>query len=161
MIKNADEEEMRAEDEDNLVAKDMISKHKMYLKRHLKQQKVVERAKHISTELAMKFPSRSPTDNPKVYHASAANYMDWIKKEIIRFNEQPALSPELTGVPSIRRYLYSLPAQKNLRDCTLHLNVVIPSFIERVWRAVSDSDRDTGFRELADRFDKIRLDFVI
>ena len=159
MIQHAEEEENRADEDDNLAARDISSKHKAYLTRHLKQQKISSRAKTIATDLSLKFPSPSREDNPEVFHASASNYMDWIKKSTLRFNEQPALTPDMTGVPAIRKFLYSLPTQNNLRDYTLHLTVSLPAFIDKVKRA-TDLERDEGFRELAEEFDTIRDRFI-
>ncbi|KAF2678130.1 hypothetical protein K458DRAFT_446566 [Lentithecium fluviatile CBS 122367] len=132
MIQITEAEENRADAEEDWVVDDIFSKHQIYLKRHLVQVKVFDRSKHIDEELATKFPSRSPADNPEVFHASASNHMDWIKKPELRFNEQPPLSPHLTGLPGIRRFL----------------------------RIVADTDRDTRFRDLTEAFDGIRQEFI-
>jgi len=160
MICEAENEHNRADEEDDLQAKDLISKYILYLQRHLKQAKVIERSKNIDEELSAKFPTQARTDNPEVLHASASNYMDRTKKAHLRFTEQPELPPELTGLPSIRKFLFSLPAQRNLREYEVHLAVTIPSFIEKIRRAIADSDRDTGFRDLAEQFDTIRHEFI-
>jgi hypothetical protein len=42
----------------------------------------------------------------------------------------------------------------------LFINVLIPSFIEKISRTAKDSDRDAGFRDLVDEFDKERTIFI-
>jgi hypothetical protein len=160
MIEKAEEEEQRANDDGDTTAEENIAIYKLYLERHLKVQKVEDRAVDITAHLSTKFPSQSREDNPEVFHASASNYMDWIKRPKLKYTDQPALSPGLTGIPSIRQFLRALPASNNLRDYTRHVNVRIPGFIEKMKRTVADSDRDTGFRDLADEFDVIRTEFI-
>lgn len=159
MIQEAEEEENRAEEEDDIIGRDTITKYKSYLQRCLKQRKITDRANDITLEISTKFQGRSANDLPDIFHASASDYMDSIKKTKIKFADQPALSPSMTGIPAIRQFLFSLPAQKNLDDYSTHVNVLVPAFIEKAKRATTESDRDAGFRTLADEFDCMRHAF--
>ncbi|ORY15215.1 hypothetical protein BCR34DRAFT_478262 [Clohesyomyces aquaticus] len=152
----ADDEATQAEEDDDAVKGDQIAKYKMHLERQLKQRKIEERAADISRELAIKLQGREKDDVPSCYHLSAADYMKWIKRDKILFRDQPALSPQMTGIPSLRQFLFALPAQKNLDSYTAHINVVVPALLENVKRVVTECDRDVGFRNLADEFDRVR-----
>jgi hypothetical protein len=137
------------DDGDDDRARD-FRRYKTYLERYRKQRKVTDRSDDISCQLTAKFH-----DPPQILHASAENYLRWIKKDKIGFDGQPALTAEMTGIPKIRQILYSLPADKNLKDYTKHITVAVPVLIEKTKRAVSDFSRDAGFRHIADDFDQL------
>ncbi|KAF2638562.1 hypothetical protein P280DRAFT_499892 [Massarina eburnea CBS 473.64] len=149
LIRVADEQERISEEEDEILARVNVSKYKLYLNRLLEKQKIEDRKKEIDNQLAVKLQGRSSNGTPEVFHASAFYYMQLIKRDKIMFSEQPAL-----------KYLFSLPAEKNLKDYVFHINILIPSFIEKIARTTKDSDRDAGFRDLADEFDEYREDFM-
>jgi hypothetical protein len=132
-----------------------LTKYAIYLERKLKERKIDDRAKYISKDLTSKLTDRTKT-SVEIFHVSASEYMQWIARDKIRFSDQPTLSPEKTGIPAIRQLLYSLPAQKNLDDARKHIYSTLPAFIEKVNRVVVDSDRDVGFKNLADEFDRFR-----
>jgi hypothetical protein len=97
---------------------------------------------------------------PQIFHASASEYMDWIRKPKFTFANQPSLSPDMTGIPAIRDFLFSLPAQQSLKDYERHINSTIPAFIEKIKRTVAERERDGGFRTIADDFDAHRRAFI-
>lgn len=148
------------EDGDNSKKRRLIEQYRTYLERSRKQIKIMQRAENISTELKSKLQGRSTKAMPQIFHISASEYMDWIRKAKLSFSNQPALSPEMTGIPAIRSFLYSLPAQQSLRDYESHINVAIPAFIDKIKRTVTDNDRDGGFRTIADDFDSFRKNFT-
>jgi hypothetical protein len=141
---------------------DLLNRYVTYLKRYMKSYKITERAKEISDTMITTKSRVWPTgEAPEMFHISAASYMNWIKKEKILFSHQPALSPSQTGIPGIRRLLYDLPAQQNFEDIASHVNISVPTFIEKLKRAATHSDRDAGFRTLADEFDScVRRDGI-
>ncbi|KAF2001636.1 hypothetical protein P154DRAFT_596258 [Amniculicola lignicola CBS 123094] len=152
----AEEGAARAEEDDDTSKSDLLAKYKLHLERILKQRKIEERAIDITQELGHKLNGRGAEDSVICFHISAAEYMTWISKDKIMFRDHPALHPELTGIPGVRRYLRSLPAQQNLKDMRTHIFSTVPSFIEKIKRVVSDEDRDAGFKDLADEFDTFR-----
>lgn len=79
---------------------------------------------------------------------------------MIIFTNQPALSVEMIGIPAIRQFLFAIPANQNLKDYERHINTVIPTFIEKIKRTVTDKDRDGGFITIADEFDWSRAGFM-
>ncbi|KAF2126021.1 hypothetical protein P153DRAFT_408019 [Dothidotthia symphoricarpi CBS 119687] len=163
MVQRVEEQETDEDEDDDsnsAVKRETIARYKTYQDRCIKQRKISERAKHITAELASKLQGRSLNDLPEVFHASASDYMESIKKAKIGFMNQPALSPSMTGVPAIRKFLMSLPAEQNLKDYERHINIIVPAFIEKIKRTVSDTDRDGGFRTIADEFDSIRRGFM-
>ncbi|KAE8863540.1 hypothetical protein PTNB73_06747 [Pyrenophora teres f. teres] len=165
LLQEAEDREFSLDDNDDddgesSMKRTRNEKYKNYLEKHRKRMKVLQRAEHISTELESKLRSRSDRDMPEIFHTSASVYMDWIRKPKLGFANQPALSPEMTGIPAIRNFLYSLPAQRNLKDCEIHITKVVAAFIEKIRRTVTDSDRDGGFRTIADDFDLLRKAFM-
>jgi hypothetical protein len=149
-----DDEIQEAEGGDYPEQAEVLNKYVTYLGRYRKYYKITERAHDISQTMATTKSRIWPTgEAPEMFHISASSYMNWIKKEKIIFSHQPALSPSQTGIPAIRRLLYHLPAQRNLEDVATHVNMSVPTFIEKLKRAATHSDRDAGFRTLADEFD--------
>ncbi|KAJ4346030.1 hypothetical protein N0V95_005763 [Ascochyta clinopodiicola] len=148
------------EDDETLKKRNVIDKYKSYLGRLLKQTKVSERAEDMTAKLAAKLQTRNAQDIPQVFHASAAEYMEWIKPSRINFKNQPCLPIEMTGIPAIRQFLYSLPADQNVKDYEHHINTILPTYIEKLKRTITDSERDGGFLTIADQFDGRRKGFM-
>lgn len=119
-----------------------------------------ERAQEIEKILGDTLAGVSHETAIQIFHTSTAEYMNWIKMENIPFDRLPGLSPEHTGVPAIRRFLYSLPASNNLRDYIQHIQNVVPAFAEKLKRIVSEEDRDVGFVTIADDFDHLRRRYI-
>src|SRR5690242_3541150 len=157
LMSNIDDNIVEAQEEGDRNLAYNLTSYKEYLSRYKKASWIAGRTRAITEDMRVGLRGRGIDNMPTFFHVSAASYMEWIKKEKIIFTNQPALSPEATGIPALRRLLYHLPAQNNLNDLTTHVNVVIPTFIEKMKRASTQSDRDSGFRTLADEFDeKIR-----
>jgi hypothetical protein len=163
IIKVEDQIQEAEENDDSPEQRDLLNKYVAYLNRYMKSYKITERAKEISdTMITTKSRVWLTGEAPEMFHISAASYMSWIKKEKILFSHQPALSPSQTGIPEIRRLLYNLPAQQNFEDVVSHVNISVPTFIEKLKRATTHSDRDVGFRTLADDFDScVRRDGIL
>jgi hypothetical protein len=65
-------------------------------------------------------------------------------------DEKPKLSPEATGIPRLRRYLFHLPAQTNFRTLHHHVFETLPDIatqIQRILEKFEDDDRYTEMRE--------------
>lgn len=154
LIQDTENEATIAEEDDDAPKCDALSKYKLYLERRLKERKILERADDISADLTSKLQGRNSYDSPELFHISAAEYMQWIKRDKLIYRDQPALSPLLTGVPRLRQFLYNLPAQRNLDDYARHINFAVPAFLDKMKRIVTQSDRDVGFRTIADDIDR-------
>ncbi|KAF2751527.1 hypothetical protein M011DRAFT_523486 [Sporormia fimetaria CBS 119925] len=149
-----------AGDEDVPAKSDTLDKFRTYLERKLVQREIMDRTQHISKELASKLNGPGPNDVLQSFHVSAVSYMSWLKKEKIMFRDQPALSPHDTGIPGLREYLFSLRADLNLDECARHVFWNVPYYIDKLRRASNNDERDVGFRDLADTFDKLREEFI-
>ncbi|KZM22265.1 hypothetical protein ST47_g6610 [Ascochyta rabiei] len=163
LIQDAEQQDAQLdedEDDEALKKKNVIEKYKSYLERILKQTKVSERAEDMTAKLAAKLQTRNAQDIPQVFHASASEYMEWIKPSRINFKNQPSLPVEMTGIPAIRQFLYSLPADQNIKDYEYHINTILPMFIEKIKRTVTVSERDGGFLTIAEAFDTTRKAFM-
>jgi hypothetical protein len=158
LLMNQADEDVAAAEEDGDDAKcTQISRYKQYLQRCKKSWVIEERAHNISEKLGAALKGPSSEDCVEIIHTSTSNYMAWIKSDKINFKDQPALSPEATGVPVVRRFLFNLPAAQNMRDMVYHITVTVPAYVDKLNRVVTQSDRDAGFRTIADEFDKLRV----
>ncbi|KAH8724226.1 hypothetical protein GQ44DRAFT_760353 [Phaeosphaeriaceae sp. PMI808] len=156
----ADEEAALADEEDNDAKVAQVNRYKRYLHHCSKAQMIQDRASEISEKLGATLKSLSRDGAVEIFHTSTAEYMNWIKTEKIGFNHRPALSPEETGVPPLRRFLFNLPAPQNIRDYTNHINVAVPTFVDKLKHVIGQSDRDAGFLTIADEFDYIHRGFI-
>jgi hypothetical protein len=159
-MQKADEDAAAAEDEGDDTKVLPITRYKQYLQRYKKAYYISERAKDITMKLGETLNSCSTEDKVEIFHTSTADYMNWIKTDKITFDRQPALSPGATGVPTIRRFLFDLPASQNLRNYGYHVNTVVPAFVEKLKRVVTQADCDAGFETIADEFDDLRARFL-
>jgi hypothetical protein len=159
-MEKADQDAAAADEEGEDAKVAQISRYKQYLQRCLKSQMIEDRAKEITEKLGTTLQGLSPDGPVEIMHTSTADYMNWIKTEKIPYSSQPALSPDETGVPVIRRFLFNLPASQNFRDYKNHIEVTVPAFVDKLKRVVTQSDRDAGFRTIADDFDDLRSRFL-
>jgi hypothetical protein len=67
----------------------------------------------------------------------------------------------MTGTPAIRKYLRDLPVEQNPKDYDCHINTTIPAFIDKMKRTVGESNRDGGFRVIAEEFDRLHQGFMV
>ena len=139
---------------------DVLERYQTYLRRQRKKAFIKNRSVNLTKDISKEFTGSSELDIPEVYHVSASDFITWTKNKKISFDNMPALTAEETNVPSIRQLLLSLPAEQNLSDYRNHVNVLIPAFIAKIERTISDTDRDEGFRELADKIDEVRQAFI-
>ncbi|KAH9866645.1 hypothetical protein J1614_008337 [Plenodomus biglobosus] len=121
---------------------------------------IEERKDVVSKKLGAELQGPSQNESVEILHTSTSDYMMWIKSDKIPFDHWPALSPEETGVPAVRRYLFDLPASQNLRDYIYHINEAVPAFVDKLKRVITQSDRDAGFQTIAEEFDNLRGQFM-
>jgi hypothetical protein len=160
LMTRADEDATAADEEGEDVKVAQINRYKLYLQRFKKAQMVKDRAAEISDKLGATLEGLSSDGAVDIIHTSTSDYMNWIKSDRIPFSNQPALSPEETGVPTIRKFLFNLPASQNFRDYNSHIDIAVPAFVDKLKRVVTQSDRDAGFRTIADDFDDLRGRFL-
>jgi hypothetical protein len=124
------------------------------------QAKVLSRIDSITNNFAAKLQSRNSKELPQVFHTSASEYMEWIRPARITFKDQPSLPVEMTGIPAIRNFLYTLPADQNLTDYEDHIYNKLPAFLDRIDRTVTETDRNGGFICISEDFNKVRKIFM-
>jgi hypothetical protein len=66
--------------------------------------------------------------------------------------ERPSLTPEATGLPRLRRYLFHLPAQTNYRTLHYHVFETLPDILTRVQRILEKFDGDEGYTQMREYF---------
>lgn len=152
-----DIEERQEKEEDNV---DILQKYQTYLRRQRKKAFIQNRSVNVTKDISKQFTGSTEFDIPEVFHVSASDFITWTKSKKLSFDNTPALTAEETNLPAIRQLLLSLPAEQNLTDYRTHIEVLIPAFISKIERTISDADRDEGFRELAEKIDDIRHAFI-
>lgn len=63
-------------------------------------------------------------------------------------DEKPKLTPEATGLPQLRRYLFHVPAQTNYRTLHYHVFETLPEIAARIERILEKFDDDEGYTEM-------------
>ncbi|KAK7189641.1 hypothetical protein PSPO01_04031 [Paraphaeosphaeria sporulosa] len=154
-IQKAGDEARAAEDDGEDAKVLLIGQYATYLERQLLLYFVNGRARNLSNTIRAELNDRGADESVKIFHISASNYLEWQAKPMIRFRDQPPLPPSSTGIPEIRRYLYSLVAPKNLSDVARHLNSVVPNYFGKIERVINESDRNADFGSLAREFDQV------
>jgi hypothetical protein len=69
-------------------------------------------------------------------------------------DEQPKISPEATGLPQLRRYLFHLPAQTNFRTLRHHVFETLPDIVGRIQRINKKFESDGGSEHMRQKFDE-------
>ena len=159
----ADEQDSLLEDDSSIesfMKRDTIAKYKSYLTRATLQAKVTSRIESITNDLAAKLQSQNNEELPQIFHTSASEYMEWIKPARITFKYQPSLPVEMTGIPAIRNFLYTLSADQNFTDYGHHIYNKLPAFLDKIKRAVTETDRNGGFICISEDFNKVRKLFM-
>lgn len=132
MTRSVDEEQEEELDEDDDEGEDvkksaLLTKYRNYLERFRKQWKILDRAKNdVDRLLQDKLQSHAAQVSLEIIHASASEYMDWVRPAKITYSNQPDLPVDMTRIPAIRKYLRGLPAEYNLKDYERHINTTIP-----------------------------------
>jgi hypothetical protein len=109
---------------------------------------ISQRATKLENEMRHKFRDYDP--HPiRVFSVSSAMYIDWMKK---RQPERPILTPEMTGIPKLRRFLLGIPAEQNF-DCYIHhVSKKLPAFLEQVPRIADHEKKDDAYAIIRPRF---------
>ncbi|KAH7067835.1 hypothetical protein FB567DRAFT_585403 [Paraphoma chrysanthemicola] len=160
LLERTDQDAITADEEGNDAKVGQITRYRQYLERYRKSRMIKDRASIISDKFGATLKGLTMEGAVEIIHTSTADYMIWIKSEKTPFSNQPALFPNETGVPAIRKFLYNLPASQNFKSYVNHINLTVPAFVDKTKRVVSQSDRDAGFLTIADDFDDLRSRFL-
>ncbi|KAF2015535.1 hypothetical protein BU24DRAFT_480282 [Aaosphaeria arxii CBS 175.79] len=137
----------------------LLTNYSAYLNLQRKAMKHAQRRASINLKFNGKFEDIIGTDDVRIFHISATEYLKWITRPKYPYAQQPELSPEDTGVPALRKYLFDLPAASNLRDWRYQVFNELDSFLEKIDRVVNEKDRSEGFKTLAADFAAYRTKF--
>jgi hypothetical protein len=98
------------------------------------------------------------TKRVDVLLVSARQYslcMDTVQDE-----ELPKITPEATGIPALRRYLLSLPAQTNYRTLKRHVFDTLPDIAKQIDRILTKFDEDVVYaamrKDLVEQLPELR-----
>ncbi|KAF2112543.1 hypothetical protein BDV96DRAFT_664124 [Lophiotrema nucula] len=129
-----------------------LGHYQTYLKRERKSLRVSQRRQKIDHQFEGKFEDLCGTEQVKVFHVSSAEYLKWISRPKIPFALQADLSPEMTGLPELRKHLYHLPVSYNFRDLRTQVFSEVNSYLDQIDRVINQKDRSEGFKILAKEF---------
>ncbi|KAL1606539.1 hypothetical protein SLS60_003944 [Paraconiothyrium brasiliense] len=160
LVQDASDKARASEDEGDAIKAMQLGQYITYLERQLLLRYSIGRASKITSTLGGKLGGRGGADKVNVFHISANNYLDWQVKPMISFRDQPPLPPECTNIPAIRQYLFGLLAPRNYDDVVHHVYNFLPNYLQKIERAINESDRDADFGSLAQEFDQ-KMDELI
>jgi hypothetical protein len=63
-------------------------------------------------------------------------------------DEEPKISPEATGIPALRRYLFSVPAQTNYRALHHHVFETLPDLVVQIKRILEKFSNDEDYARM-------------
>ena len=63
-------------------------------------------------------------------------------------DEKPRLTPEATGLPALRHYLFSLPVQTNHRTLHYHVFETFPDIVAQIQRILEKFDDDGSYAKM-------------
>lgn len=152
LLQCVDTKVLQAEEDGDEEEQRSLENYAMYLNRERIRLKVLQSSASISQTFERKFEDLIRKDRVRLFHSSASMYLRWIEKPKLPFVRQPALTPEMTGIPEIRRFLFNLTASGNLRDTRNQVFHEVNSYLEIIDRVVNAIDRSAGFTILADDF---------
>ncbi|KAF2643057.1 hypothetical protein P280DRAFT_467149 [Massarina eburnea CBS 473.64] len=110
-----------------------------------------KRARDMEKEMRNKYLSEDP--NPiQVFSVSASMYLDWLK---VRQKERPFLSPEMTGIPALRKFLLGLSAETNYQEYRNHVFLKLPRFLGKLRRVAHDENKDGAYAVIRPRFQEL------
>lgn len=80
--------------------------------------------------------------------------------DTVQDEELPKITPEATGIPALRRYLLSLPAQTNYRTLKRHVFDTLPEIAKQIDRILTKFDEDVIYaamrKDLAEQLPELR-----
>ncbi|KAF2007389.1 hypothetical protein P154DRAFT_614772 [Amniculicola lignicola CBS 123094] len=109
---------------------------------------IQQRATNLEEEMKYKYKEHDK-DPIKVFSISASMYIDWMKK---RQKERPLLTPEMTGIPKLRRFLLGLSAEDNLENYRHHVANRLPAFLNTIRRIIDQDKKDDAYSIIRPKF---------
>jgi hypothetical protein len=119
-----------------------------YLKRTAQIAFIQYRAELAKNKMRDAFADLDPT-SIDVFPISASMYLQWMKP---RQKEAPILNTEMTGIPSLRRFLLGISAQDNFRAYQEHACTKLPLFLEKVSRITDEDRKDDAYAAIRPAF---------
>ena len=104
------------------------------------------RIQHEEDIVKKKFGERFGESNLDVLLVSARQYSLWNGWD--EDDESPKISPEATGIPTLRRYLLQLPAQSNYRALERHVFDTLPDIVKDIDRILTKFDEDVSYARM-------------
>jgi hypothetical protein len=134
---------------------DALSAYQEYLKNVAQCAFVQQRAASLEAQVKFKYKHLDP-DPIHVFSVSSSLYINWMKS---RRRADPVLTPEMTGIPKLRKFLMGLGADDNMEAYRQHVVTILPEFIGKIERIVDCDKKNDAFAEIRPYF-KALLDEV-
>ncbi|KAF2795682.1 hypothetical protein K505DRAFT_359957 [Melanomma pulvis-pyrius CBS 109.77] len=113
---------------------------------------IQQRAEEVENEMRHKF--RDEDEDPiHVFSISASAYLDWLK---VGQKDQslltPEMTPEMTGIPTLKNHLLSLTAEGNWETYRTHAFNKLPSLLNKVRRTIHSENKDNAYAVIRPTF---------
>jgi hypothetical protein len=131
-----------------------LTRYENYVLRQMKEAFVLDRAKELRSQVPGTLIGltdsnlRDAVSKIPVFNISSALYMRWAENNEFLFDQAPELSVEATGVPTLRRHLLLLAAEKNYKEYEAHAREFFPRLLAKIFRVINPN-RTEGFKQIA------------
>lgn len=115
----------------------LIRSYKRYVIKEAQLAYIKREAGHVRQQMLVK--------GVKVFSVSAGQYMTWKDPERLA---DPLCEPDVSGIPMLRNYLLTLPAEANYEDLREHIFETLPDIEDHVDSIVANFDDDDAYNEL-------------
>ena len=112
---------------------------------------IQHRAEDVENEMRYRFKDEDE-DPIHVFSTSALVYLDWLK---VRQNKPPLMTLNMTGIPSLRRFLLGLTADGKWEVYRSHAFQRLPQLVEKIRRVVLNENRGNSYAVIRPEFKKI------
>jgi hypothetical protein len=146
-MEDCDEEEYQKTEE----TIDAIHKYHEYLRKAAQCAFVQQRANALQNEMRYKF-RKHDSDPIQVFFISSSMYLDWMKHNQPK---KPHLNPRMTGIPALRKYLLTLPAQQNWEHYRKHVEVTLPDLLDQITRIAEHENKNDGYGAIRPQFKQL------
>jgi hypothetical protein len=139
-----DDERVREENE----RIDALQEYQAYLKETAQLAFVKQRAEEMEDQMRHRYIEEDK-DPINVFSISASMYLEWLK---VRQKDRPILTPEMTGIPALRRFLIGLAAEQNWQIYRDHAFEKLPLLLDKLRRIVQNENKNNAYDILRPRF---------
>jgi hypothetical protein len=127
---------------------DALQEYQAYLIETAQLAFVKQRTEEMEDQMRHRFIEEDK-DLINVFSISASMYLEWLK---VRQKDRPILTPEVTGIPALRKFLIGLAVEQNWQIYRDHAFEKLPLLLDKLRRIVQNENKDNAYDILRPRF---------